>query len=76
MQMTLTFILPVQGHEGKASKLVERSGGIGLGANVIKSKDTRNKHAMDAPITIRGNPIDTAQDLVYLGSLVTPDGDS
>ena len=57
-------------------KLVERGGGIGLRANVSKTKEMRNNHAMDAPITIQRNPTDTVQDFVYLRSLMTPDGDS
>ena len=57
-------------------KLVERGGGIGLRANVTKTKEMRNNHATDAPITIQRNHTDTVQDFVYLGSLMTPDMDS
>ena len=43
---------------------------------MTKTTEIRNNHATDAPINIQENPIDTVQDFVYLGSLITPGGDS
>ena len=49
---------------------------IGLKINIAKTKVMRNNHKFENPIVLQNEVVEEVQDFVYLGSTVSPDGDS
>ena len=62
--------------QDKTHKMVDLGGSIGLAVNVTKTKMMRNNNANQHPIYINNEPVEEVKSFVYLGSCITPEGDS
>ena len=62
--------------QDKTNKMVDCGGTIGLAVNIPKTKLMRKNHTIQDPIYINDEPVEEANSFVYLGSHMTPEGDS